>query len=168
MESSRKILWSDTEGRFSRMRFADDSRPDVSPVTVAAGDGVIVNVASIARFQPTPYMAIYGASEALLLSFSEARWAENQETGVRVLAHCPGPVETEFFKAFGGQEPAAMSRRDTTENTVRTPLRVLDRRRSHLLLASQSGRLVSRGRWLGPVRENSSTFRRKGDATKQI
>jgi short-subunit dehydrogenase len=121
------------------------------PAMVAVGDGAIINVASIAAFQPTPYMAIYGASKAFVLSFSEALWAENLHTGVRVLALCPGPVDTGFFEAFGGDEPAAMGRRDTTENTVRTALRALDRGRSHVISGSsfyfwlsQSGRFVSR------------------------
>ncbi len=121
------------------------------PAMVAAGDGAIINVASIAGFQPTPYMAVYGASKAFVLSFSEALWAENLNTGVRILALCPGPVDTEFFKAFGGQEPAAMGRRDTAENTVKTALGALDRGRSYVISGSpfyfwlsQSGRLVSR------------------------
>ncbi len=64
------------------------------PTMVAAGDGAIINVASTAGFQPTPYMAVYGASKAFLLSLSEALWAENLKTGVRswrfVLARIPG------------------------------------------------------------------------------
>ncbi len=121
------------------------------PAMVAMGDGAIINVASIAAFQPTPYMAIYGASKAFMLSFSEALWAENLHTGVRILALCPGPVDTGFFEAFGGAEPAAMGRRDTTENTVRTALRALDRGRIHVISGSpfyfwlsQSGRFISR------------------------
>ena len=121
------------------------------PAMVAVGDGAIINVASIAAFQPTPYMAIYGASKAFVLSFSEALWAENLHTGVRILALCPGPVDTGFFEAFGGDAPAAMGRRDTAENTVRTALRALDRGRNYVISGnawyfwlSQSGRFVSR------------------------
>jgi uncharacterized protein len=121
------------------------------PGMVAAGDGAIINVASTAGFQPTPYMAIYGASKAFLLSFSEALWAENLNTGVRILALCPGPVDTAFFEAFGADEPAALGRRDTAENTVRTALNALDRQRSYVISGSplsfwlaQSGRLVPR------------------------
>ena len=121
------------------------------PTMVAAGDGAIINVATTAGFQPTPYMAVYGASKAFLLSLSEALWAENLKTGVRILALCPGPVDTRFFEAFGGNEPAAMARRDTTENTVRTALRALDRGRNYVISGSpfhfwlsQSGRFVPR------------------------
>lgn len=61
--------------------------------------GGIINVASIAGFQPMPYLAVYAATKAFVLSFSEALWAENRDYGVTVLALCPGPTETEFFKA---------------------------------------------------------------------
>jgi uncharacterized protein len=118
---------------------------------VAARDGEIVNVASTAGFQPTPYMAVYGATKAFVLSFSEALWAENLHTGVRVLALCPGPVDTAFFKVLGSKEPASVGRRDTAENTVKTALSALDQGRSYVISGgpmnywlSQSGRLVSR------------------------
>lgn len=65
------------------------------------GTGSIVNVASIAAFQPLPYMSVYGASKAFVLSFSEALWAENRHRGVKVLALCPGPTETEFMEVAG-------------------------------------------------------------------
>jgi uncharacterized protein len=48
-----------------------------------------------------PYMAVYGATKAFVLSFSQALWAEYQKQGLRVLAVCPGPVETGFFDATG-------------------------------------------------------------------
>ncbi len=121
------------------------------PEMVAAQDGAIVNVASTAGFQPTPYMAVYGATKAFVLSFSEALWAENLHTGVRVLALCPGPVDTGFFTVAFSKEPALVSRKDTAENTVKTALRALDQGRSYVISGnrmnywlSQSGRLVSR------------------------
>ena len=61
--------------------------------------GSIVNVASIAAYQPIPYMSIYSASKAFVLHFSEALWAENKDAGIRVLALCPGPTESNFFEA---------------------------------------------------------------------
>src|ERR1043166_9064579 len=61
----------------------------------------IINVASVAAFQAVPYMATYGATKAFVLSFSQALWAEYQRNGLRVLAVCPGPVETGFFDATG-------------------------------------------------------------------
>lgn len=60
--------------------------------------GVILNVASMAAFLPTPLLATYAASKAYVLSFSRAIDYEQrkQKTGVRVLTLCPGPVKTEF------------------------------------------------------------------------
>lgn len=76
------------------------------PDMVARGLGGIINVASTASYQPLPYMAIYGATKAFVLSFSEALWAENRERGVRVLALCPVPVETAFFDVVGTRQVA--------------------------------------------------------------
>jgi len=60
--------------------------------------GGILNVASTAAFQPGPLMALYYASKAYVLSFSEALFTELRGSGVSVTALCPGPVATEFFK----------------------------------------------------------------------
>jgi short-subunit dehydrogenase len=69
---------------------------------VLAGRGKILNVASTASFQPGPYMAVYYATKAFVLSFSEALAAELAGQGVSVTALCPGPT------ASGFQDKAAM------------------------------------------------------------
>ncbi len=61
--------------------------------------GSIINLSSIAGFQALPYMAVYAATKAFVLSFSEALWAENQQYNIQVVASCPGPTETAFFQA---------------------------------------------------------------------
>jgi short-subunit dehydrogenase len=66
------------------------------PGFVSRGKGVILNVASIAGFQPVPFFAVYGASKAYVLSLSQALDFEVRPRGVRVVAVCPGPVPTEF------------------------------------------------------------------------
>lgn len=63
--------------------------------------GGIVNVSSLAGFQPVPTMATYGASKAFVLSLSEALHAENHASGVRVVALCPGRTPTEFQAIAG-------------------------------------------------------------------
>jgi hypothetical protein len=68
------------------------------------GDGYVLNVASSAAFQPGPYMAVYYASKAYLLSFSEALHEELKPHGVTVTALCPGPVKTEFQKRAGNTD----------------------------------------------------------------
>lgn len=63
--------------------------------------GRIVNVSSVAAFQPGPLMAVYYASKAFVQSFSEALAEEVEGTGVTVTAICPGPTVTEFHEAAG-------------------------------------------------------------------
>lgn len=71
------------------------------PDMLQRGQGVILNVASTAAFQPGPYLAVYGATKAFVLSFSEALWAEVRGRGVHVAALCPGPVDTAFIDRLG-------------------------------------------------------------------
>jgi len=71
---------------------------------VARGKGKILNIASTAAFQPGPLMAVYYASKAYVLSFSEALSNELQGTGVTVTTLCPGPTQTGFEKAASLQE----------------------------------------------------------------
>lgn len=63
--------------------------------------GGVLHVASVAGYQPTPYMAVYGATKAFVLSFSEALWAEYRPRGVRVVCLSPGQSETAFFARAG-------------------------------------------------------------------
>ncbi|QUR67352.1 SDR family NAD(P)-dependent oxidoreductase [Mycobacterium spongiae] len=68
----------------------------VLPGMVERGAGAVLNIASIAGFQPIPFMAVYSASKAFVLTFSEAVQEELHGTGVSVTALCPGPVPTEW------------------------------------------------------------------------
>ncbi len=65
---------------------------------VSRGSGKILNMSSLAAFQPGPLMAIYYASKGYMLSFSEAIANELKGTGVTVTALCPGPTKTSFQK----------------------------------------------------------------------
>ena len=78
------------------------------PGMVRRGSGAIINVASMAAFQPLPGAAVYAASKSFVLSFSEAIHTEQRGSGVSVTAVCPGPVRTEFTAAagMGGVEEA--------------------------------------------------------------
>lgn len=69
--------------------------------------GTILNIGSIGGFQPIPYLALYAASKAFVLSFSEALWAENKDLGVKVMAICPGPTATGFNDVAGFPEAEA-------------------------------------------------------------
>jgi short-subunit dehydrogenase len=67
----------------------------------AARAGRIMHVASTAAFLPGPHMAIYYATKAFVLSFSEALADELRDTAVTVTALCPGPTATEFQRRAG-------------------------------------------------------------------
>jgi len=71
------------------------------PGMLERGRGGVLNVASTAAFQPGPLMAVYYASKAFVLSFSEALWREAQGTGVHVSCLCPGPTASRFRERAG-------------------------------------------------------------------
>ena len=71
------------------------------PRMMANRRGGVLNVASTAAFQPGPLMAVYYASKAFVLSFSEALWEEARGTGVKVSCLCPGPTVSKFRERAG-------------------------------------------------------------------
>lgn len=91
-------------------------------------EGAIINVASIAGFQPLPYMAVYGATKSFVLSFSEALAEELRVADVRVLALCPGPVSTNFAAA-GGLNATTFEKGQSAEDVVARALSALERGR---------------------------------------
>lgn len=114
-------------------------------------EGGIINVASIAGFQPIPYMAVYAASKAFVISFSVALWEECRGRNVRVVTLCPGTTDTPFFDVAQAPE-AALGKKRTPEQVVATALRGLEQRRSLVIDGKVNG-LLSHGprfipRWL--------------------
>jgi short-subunit dehydrogenase len=73
----------------------------VAPAMIERRNGAILNVASTAAFQPGPNMAVYFATKAYVLSFSEALHEELRPHGVKVSCLCPGPTRTEFGEVAG-------------------------------------------------------------------
>lgn len=71
------------------------------PPMVERGEGAVINIASMAAFQPLPSNAVYAATKAFVLSLSEAVHTEVKSRGVTVTAVCPGPVKTEFLEEAG-------------------------------------------------------------------
>lgn len=67
------------------------------PGMVGRGRGGLINVASTAAWQGLPFLPVYSASKAYVITWSEATWAGLRGTGVRCLAVSPGPVDTPFF-----------------------------------------------------------------------
>lgn len=87
-------------------------------------DGIIINIASTAAFQPIPYMAVYGATKAFVLSFSEALHQEYKEYGVKVIAVCPGATETNFFDTAG---PVGFGKYRKAETVVETTIKAIEK-----------------------------------------
>jgi short-subunit dehydrogenase len=112
--------------------------------------GAIINVSSTAAFQGVPYFAVYSATKAFILNFSEALWAECEAYGVRVLALCPGSTESNFHATAGTSARAQAQPRQTAEAVVETALRALAQGQSHVIsgwnnwLMIQSERLAPR------------------------
>jgi len=122
------------------------------PGMLGRKDGIVVNVASMAAFMPCAYSAVYGATKAFVLSFSEALWAETRGRGVRVLTLCPGATDTGFFDAVGSRDMAAGSSLSTPENVVQAGFRGIDKGSNYVIdgrnnyMSAQIGRFLPRRR----------------------
>jgi hypothetical protein len=106
--------------------------------------GSIITVTSIAGFQPMPYLSVYAASKAFLLHFSEALWAENQHTGVRILALCPGPTESRFAEEANLPNISAFGQGALTPAliVVRAALEGLETHQSTVVTGSLSNHII--------------------------
>lgn len=112
------------------------------PGMLARGVGGVMTVASTAAFQPTPSMAVYGATKAFVLSFTEALWQETRGSGVRVLALCPGPTETGFFDAAGG-DSFLQDGRQTPDEVARVGLTAFARNGGPTVVSGARNSLVA-------------------------
>jgi short-subunit dehydrogenase len=101
------------------------------PEMVEKQAGGVINVASLAAFQPLPYQTVYGATKAFILSFSLALWAEYRKTGVRIVALCPGATATNFFAEMG--DVPLMNKRRSSRAAAMTGLRALERGRPYVV-----------------------------------
>lgn len=102
------------------------------PGMLRRGRGAVINVASNAAFQPSPWFAVYSASKTFVLNFGLALRQEYRRRGIRVLTLCPGPVETAFFDTIGTRKAAVIGRMTTPEPVVRAALRALERDRGYV------------------------------------
>jgi short-subunit dehydrogenase len=123
----------------------------VLPDMIARRSGGIVNVASTAAFQPGPGMAVYFATKAFVLSFSEALHDEVKRHGVKVSCLCPGPTRTEF-RSVSGFDPKGRLAKISADaaSVVRAGLKGLDANRAVVVpglankMISQAHRLLPR------------------------
>jgi short-subunit dehydrogenase len=129
---------------------------------VQRGHGGVINVSSVAAFQPVAYMGAYAASKAYVLHFSEALWAEARESGVTVLALCPGPTRTDFFEVAGAKGWLTKKRSQSAEEVVRIGIRALEKKKQYTVggwinyILSLAVRLANRRT---VVRESMKFFR---------
>jgi uncharacterized protein len=117
------------------VRALTDLTRAVLPDMVARRRGRIVNVASNAAFQPIPYMAVYAATKAYVVSFTEALATELRGTGVRVQALCPGITATEFLEVAHTHAGLLVTRMPmmSAEDVVAASLTGLDRGRLRVI-----------------------------------
>ncbi|MEG4113460.1 MULTISPECIES: SDR family oxidoreductase [unclassified Microcoleus] len=131
--------------------------------------GSIINVASIAAFQPMPYLSMYAATKAFVLSFSEALWAENKDLGIRVLCLCPGPTESDFFAVAEFPKSMASSSGQKlvpAAEVVRDALKALDKNESNVVTGGIPNQIIANTPRLMPrellVKSVEKVFRDKG------
>jgi short-subunit dehydrogenase len=102
----------------------------VLPAMQQAGKGYILNISSLAAFQPAPGLALYGATKSFVLPFSEALNHELKGSGVSVTASCPGPVDTGFHRRAGTENSRFVRMGAQDSDTVaRETLNALFRRK---------------------------------------
>ena len=115
---------------------------------IERGKGAILNVASTAAFQPGPGSAVYFATKAYVLSFTEALHQELKGSGIKVSALCPGPTATEFGEVAGYKGPALKRFKGDAAGVVKAGLDGLDRNQAIVIpgFANKAGAQASR--WL--------------------
>jgi short-subunit dehydrogenase len=99
----------------------------LAPGMVSRKRGGIINIASSAGFQPLAGAAVYAATKSFVLLFTEALSIEVEKSGVRVLAACPGPVATGFFRDMNPKLSTKQMDQPTT--IVRESLRAFEKRK---------------------------------------
>ena len=115
--------------------------------------GVVINLASTSAFQPVPTMAVYAATKAFVLSFTEALWWESRGSGVRVIALCPGATQTEFFDRSSA---AFMTRgRQSAAQASKSAMKVATSDRQGLPAQRMPGQMNS---WRGSARTTTCAW----------
>jgi uncharacterized protein len=88
------------------------------PEMLKKNEGGIINVASTVAFLPFPFSTIYSATKCFVMSFSEGLYGEYLDTGVTIMALCPGATETNFFRVAHPKDDLSKMRFDTSEYVV--------------------------------------------------
>jgi len=141
------------------------------PKMKAHNSGNILNVASTAAFQPGPYMAVYYATKAFVLSFTEALHEELRGSKIHVTALCPGPTESNFLSVAGLQDAALFKHMKvaSTQEVARCGVNALNHNKAVVIqgwrnfIMTQSVRLTPRALVVRMVR----LFQEKRAHTRQ-
>jgi short-subunit dehydrogenase len=136
------------------------------PQFVERNEGGFIQIASLAGFVPTPFMAVYGATKAFVLNLTAALAEELKDTNVRMLAVCPGPVPTEFqqragYQLLGPENKAAIS----AEEVVKISMRAYERGKSVVVPGNRNAAAAFLSRLGSPeflARAAAVTMRRMG------
>jgi short-subunit dehydrogenase len=120
------------------------------PGMVTRHRGGIINVASTSAFQPIPTMAVYAASKAFVLSFTEAVWAETKASGVRVMALCPGPTETRFFDNASSTKKFLTRGRQSPGHVAGFALQKFTTRRNPTVIPGAANHILASGYRITP------------------
>ncbi|HWL92682.1 MAG TPA: SDR family oxidoreductase [Phycisphaerae bacterium] len=123
------------------------------PAMIERRKGWILNVASTAAYQPTPYMSVYGASKAFVQSFSLSLAYEVRRRGVIVTCLCPGPVATEFFDRGGfGQQKKVFTKSALPSEVVAEMAFEALARKKLIVVPGFSNRIGAFGRRILPLK----------------
>ena len=112
------------------------------PGMVLRGKGRIVNLASIASYQPTPLLAVYAATKAFILSFSDALRDELKHTAVTVTSVIPGATDTDFFHKAGMEGTKAAKEVEDPAIIARIAYEALIKGESHAVAPGLAGTIV--------------------------
>lgn len=115
---------------------------------VRRGNGAIINIASVVAFQPFPHFAVYAASKAFVLSFTEALAEEVKGSGVRVLALCPGAAKTEMSVFSNNEGLLGKLPSLGADQIIRTGLRAVQRGRAVKIVGWLNQMLVFQNRFM--------------------
>jgi uncharacterized protein len=119
----------------------------VLPTMLGRNSGNIINVASIAAFQSMPYLSVYAATKAFVLSFSTALWAETKDRGVHVQCLCPGATESNFDVVSGLDSAFSNSKNApkiaTASSVVQESLNALDRKQVVVVTSGPTNRIIA-------------------------
>jgi short-subunit dehydrogenase len=128
---------------------------------VMHGEGRILFTSSIAAVMPAPFEAVYGASKAFLLSFSEALRNEIKDTGVTVTALMPGPTETNFFHRAGMDDTkVGAGEKDNAVDVAREGFDALMAGRDHVVAGSFTNNLEAAAAKILPETVSAAAHRR--------